>query len=100
MFCAAGGARKLVTFGFFFLPFFNFSRRVHPAHLFAVLAHNGFNPGRAELLPTQQTARHPVTTYGLFYIIQAVYQAPAAARWGQDTTLNATANHRAATSVR
>lgn len=86
----------------FFLPLFNFSRQVHPAHLLAVLAHNGFNPGRPQLLATQQTARHPITAYGLFYVIQAVYQAPAAAqeRGGQDTTLNATANHPAATSVR
>lgn len=64
----------------FFLLLFNFSRQVHPAHLFAVLAHNGFNPGRPQLLPTQQTARHPVTAYGLFYVIQAVYQATAAAQ--------------------
>lgn len=64
----------------FFSFFINFSRQMCPTHLFAVLTHHWVDPRWSQLLPTQQTARHPIPAHSLLHVIQAVYQAPAAAQ--------------------
>lgn len=50
------------------------------AYLFAVLTHHWADPRWAQLLPTQQTAGQSIPTHSLLHVVQAVYQAPAAAQ--------------------